>query len=157
MVRMWISVIIAVVTLGTFVYGQAKPNFSGKWVLVAEKSDFGPMARPDKMTRTITHKDPSVQIATVQSGGATGDTSFEMKFTTDGKPQANTFNGAAMSTTGRWDGATLVFNTSMSSQGMSLTAEDRYAMSDSGKTLTLTRTIAAPDGNVVVRIVFVKN
>src|SRR5207237_350459 len=75
---------------------QAKPNFSGVWVLVPDKSDFGPLPAPASMTRTITHNDPSLKIVTVQSGGATGDTTIQTTFSTDGKPQSNTVSGNAM-------------------------------------------------------------
>src|SRR6185436_18842785 len=48
---------------------QTKPDFSGVWTLVADKSDFGEMPAPATMTRTITHKDPALTIVVAQTGG----------------------------------------------------------------------------------------
>jgi hypothetical protein len=86
--------------LAVQLYAQSKPNFSGDWTMVPEKSSFGMMPTPTTMTRTITHKDPAVKVVTTQTGGALGDTTVETNFTTDGKPQANTVSGTPMSTVG---------------------------------------------------------
>ena len=63
---------------------QAKPNFSGDWKLNLEKSNFGPMPGPDKLTMKIDHKDPSMKVSQSQSGPQ-GDMSFEVTYSTDGK------------------------------------------------------------------------
>ena len=156
MIRIWIHLVVAVFAFGTFVHGQTKPNFSGTWVMVAEKSDFGPLQRPDKMTRTIAHKDPVLQLSTVQSGAATGDAKTDLKYTTDGKPQANTFQGAPMTTVGTWEGSALIFKSSLEIQGVSITTEDRYVLSDGGKTLTIDRVLTSPDGSAKAKVVFTK-
>ena len=127
---------------------QAKPDFSGVWTMVPDKSDFGPMQaqKPDSMTRTITHKDPSLKIVTVQNG-PTGETTITTAFTTDGKPQANTVNGSPMTTTGKWDGTSISLHSTLSMQGTDVSLDDRYTLSDGGKTLTIVRKLATPDGD----------
>src|SRR5438093_6955359 len=38
----------------------ARPDFSGRWWLVHEKSDFGKGDRPDSRVDVITHRDPEL-------------------------------------------------------------------------------------------------
>src|SRR5262245_27183348 len=147
---------VAVVALSAGLFSQAKPKFSGEWVMVPEKSDFGPVPAPASMTRTITHQDPILKIVTVQTGGATGDRKIETTFSTDGKPQKNTIIDSAMTTTGKWEDKTIVLTSTMSMQRVDVGIEDRMSLSDDGKTLTLTRKIAAPDGEMTAKVVMVK-
>jgi len=147
---------VAVAALSAGLIAQAKPNFSGVWVMVPEKSDFGPVPAPASMTRTITHQDPVLKVVSVQSGGAMGDVKIETTFSTDGKPQKNTVIDSPMTTTGKWEDKTLVLTSTMSMQGVDVGIEDRWALSDDGKTLTVTRKIAAPDGEMTAKIVMVK-
>ena len=145
-----------VAALATQLYAQSKPNFSGEWTMVPDKSSFGMMATPTTMTRTITHKDPAVKIVTAQTSGPLGDTTVETNFTTDGKPQTNTISGAPMSTVGAWDGAAITFHSTLSQQGTDITIDDRYELSDAGQTLTITRKFSASDGGFEAKIVFKK-
>jgi hypothetical protein len=147
---------VALVALTVGLIAQAKPNFSGEWVMVPEKSDFGPVPAPTSMTRTITHQDPILKVVTVQAGGATGDRKIETTFSTDGKPQKNTIIDSPMTTTGKWEDKTIVLTSTMSMQGVDIGIEDRMSLSDDGKTLTVTRKIAAPDGEMTAKIVMVK-
>src|SRR5262245_59456013 len=112
---------------------QAKPDLSGVWTMVSEKSDFGAMPAPSKMTRTITHKDPSLKMVIAQSSDS-GDSTTETSFTTDGKPSHNTVNGSDMTSTASWDGATLVIKSTLAMQDANVGIEDRYVVSDGGKT-----------------------
>jgi hypothetical protein len=91
--RPWLAFSLALL-IGVTLAAQAKPNFSGEWTMDPAKSDFGPLPVPTKMIRTITHVDPALKIVTVQTGGSMGDTTVEVTFSTDGKLQKNTVNGA---------------------------------------------------------------
>ena len=134
---------------------QSKPNFSGEWTLVIEKSDFGPTPPPTSLQRTVTHADPSLKYVTVQRTAA-GETKTETTFTTDGKPQKNTVQGNPMVTTGKWDGATIVLSSTMEVQGMKASMEERLALSEGGKTLTVTRSFTTPDGPFTMKFVLAK-
>jgi hypothetical protein len=142
--------------MGLALSAQAKPNFSGEWTMDPAKSDFGALAVPTKMTRTITHADPAIKIVTTQVGGSMGDTTFEMNFSTDGKPQKNTLNGAPMTTVGSWDGAVAVFASTLLQQGVEIKIEDRYSLSDAGKTLTVVRKFETPEGGFTATVVLTK-
>jgi len=153
--RPWLAFTFALM-MGLALSAQAKPNFSGEWTMVPAKSDFGPLPVPTKMVRTITHADPAFKVVTVQTGGSMGDTTVEMSFSTDGKPQKNTLNGAPMTTLGKWDGTALVFNSTLLQQGTEVKIEDRYSLTDAGKTLTVLRKFETPDGGFTATIVLVK-
>src|SRR5579863_241923 len=154
--RQSLLAVVGLALLATQVSAQAKPNFSGEWTMVPEKSSFGMMPTPTAMTRTITHKDPAIKIVTTQTAGALGDTTIETNFTTDGKAQANTVSGTPMSTVGAWDGAALTFHSTLNQQGTDITIDDRYELSDAGQTLTITRKFGSPDGGFEAKMVFKK-
>jgi hypothetical protein len=148
---------IALLSIGLHAQAtQAKPDFSGTWTLVADKSDFGEMPAPASMTRTITHKDPDLKIVTAQTGGMNGDTTITTNLSTDGKPHTNDVGGSMMTTTGKWDGAAIVLHSTANMQGADVTLDDRYELSDGGKTLTVTRKIATPDTSFTMKIVLAK-
>src|SRR5271168_4537584 len=94
---------------------QAAPNLTGVWKLNLSKSDYGPVPQPEVMTRTINHNDPSLQISTYQKG-AQGETTTELKYTTDGKPAEN--KGSKGSA--KWDGDKLVVDSVRDLQGNEL-------------------------------------
>jgi len=154
-IRLSVAALLVCVA-GLSLAAQAKPDFSGVWTLVPDRSDFGQMPAPTKMTRTITHKDPAITIVTVQSAAETGDTNTTTVLSTDGKPHQNTVSGSPMTTTGRWDGASIVFHSALSMQGTPVTIDDRYTLSDAGRTLTLVRTFTSADGTAAARIVMTK-
>ena len=134
---------------------QAKPNLSGEWTMVPEKSDFGRLSAPRNQVRTITHKEPTFKIVVVQSADATGDTTVPLTFTTDGTPQHNSFLGTPMTTVGRWENATVVFKSTRQTDQGDVAMEDRYSLRD-GKTLVLTRSFNTPEGPVAQMIIFTK-
>jgi hypothetical protein len=154
--RQSLLAVVGLALLATQVSAQAKPNFSGEWTMVPEKSSFGMMPTPTSMTRTITHKDPAVKIITTQTSGALGDTTVETNFTTDGKPQSNIVTGTPMSTTGGRDGAAMTFHSTLTQQGADVIVDDRYELSDGGQTLTVTRKFSADGTGFEAKLVFKK-
>ena len=129
---------------------DAKPDFSGEWKLNVDKSNFGPMPPPESETRTIAHADPALSVKSVRVGG-TGDVTTDLKFTTDGKESVNTIKTPAgeieMKTTMNWEGNALVGKSKLAVQGMDITSEDHWEMSEDGKTLTVNQKISTPQGD----------
>jgi hypothetical protein len=143
---------------------QAKPNLTGEWTLVPEKSDFGPMPKPTKMVRTATHTEPALKFVTVQSSEQ-GETTAETNYTTDGKPTKNTVQGNTMTSTAKWDGATLVITSTLSIPGkdadgsvkvIDVPMSDRIELSADGKTMNQVRTLDTPEGQFTLKLVFAK-
>jgi len=147
---------IAVLAVIAPLHAQAKPDFSGVWTVVPDKSDFGPMPPPASMTRTIVHKEPSLTMTLTQKGGAMGDSTTNLSFTTDGKPRTNTISGSPMTTTAKWDGDAIVMSSTTSMQGTEVRIDDRYDLAEGGRTLILIRKYTTPAGDATARLVMTR-
>jgi hypothetical protein len=147
---------VCILALGSSLPAQAAPNFSGDWKMNIAKSDFGPVPAPEILTRAIKHSDPSLEIATHQKG-ARGEVDSQLKYTTDGKPCVNTVQGGEAKGTARWQGDTLVIESERDFQGTPITSKETWALSDGGKTLTITNHVSVPkQGEFDIRYVFDK-
>jgi len=133
----------------------AKPNFSGEWKMNADKSDFGPAPRPDKLSRKITHEDPNLQMTTSQSGPQ-GEITTELKYTTDGKESTNTIRGAEVKGSAKWDGDNLVIDSKREIQGQAMTLKETWVAGEDGKTLTITTAISGGFGEFTLKLVLEK-
>ena len=131
----------------------AKPDFSGRWRMVKEKSDFGGFSIPDAVVRVIEHRDPTLNIHTLQTtGGKTS--SADVAYFTDGSLSTNVINGHDATSKAYWDGPVLVIRTQMKdSKGEDVQIEDRWELSDDRQTLTNTSHIATPKGQVDMKLV----
>jgi hypothetical protein len=138
---------------------DALPNFTGKWVLDAAKSDFGPMPPPDSVIHTIDHKEPTIKIVTAQKS-AQGEVTNERTLTTDGKPNVNRLRMGGpeqdVTSTTKWVGKTLTTVMKAEVQGMALGFNDSWKLSDDGKVLTIVRAITTDQGEFAVTTVFNK-
>jgi hypothetical protein len=133
----------------------AKPNFSGNWTFNASKSDFGPMPTPEKWERKITHEDPSLQYSQVQAGPQ-GEMKSEMAYTTDGKPATNKTPRGEVTGVAKWDGDVLTISSKREIQGMEITQNERWTLSEDGKTLTILNKVNTPQGDFELKIVMDK-
>ena len=125
---------------------QAKPNFSGDWKLNAAKSNFGQIPAPSSLTQKITHADPSLKVQTAQSGDF-GDFNSDFSFTTDGKECQNAMGDLfKMTSTVKWDGDILMFDSKMDFQGNPMTSNDKWTLSPDGRRLIIARHFNGPMG-----------
>ena len=138
-----------VAALATVALAQAKPNFSGEWKLNVEKSNFGPMPAPEKMSMKIDHKDPSMKVSQSQSGPQ-GDMTFDASYSTDGKETSNTFGPMTAKSTAKWEGETLVIDTKLETGGGELTIKGKWTLSADGKQMTNNSHIVSPQGEIDV-------
>jgi hypothetical protein len=132
---------------------QAAPNFSGAWKLNLAKTDYGPIQQfaPEFMMRTINHADPVLQIST-HAKGPQGETTTDLKYTTDGKPAENKGSKG----TAKWDGDKMVVDSVRDAQGAELKQHDVWTLSADGKTMTVTSHLIAPQGEFDLTLVFDK-
>ena len=123
---------------------QTKPNFSGDWKLNIAKSNFGQMPAPASLTEKITHSDPSLKVQTEM----TGDFAFNSDFayTTDGKESPNAAGDFKITSTVKWDGDVLTFDSKMDFQGTAMSGVDKWSLSPDGKTITVQRHFSGPMG-----------
>lgn len=129
----------------------AAPDFSGSWMLNSAKSQFGQFPAPDVMMRTVKMSGAQLTMSTYQKG-AQGEVTTELKYTTDGKPAVN----GASKGSARFEGDTLVIESSREAQGMVLTQRDAWTLSPDKKTLTVQSHIKIPGGEFDVKQVFEK-
>jgi len=134
---------------------QAATNFTGEWKLNAEKSNFGPMPAPEKLTVKVDHKEPSMKVAQSQSGPQ-GDMAFDVNYTTDGKENTNTIGPMTAKSTAKWDGDALVIDTKLDTGGGELTIKTKWTLSADGKTLTQAAHLVSPQGELDITYVLDK-
>jgi len=150
-----LTILAAMAAMAAFATAADAPNFSGTWKLNVDKSTFGPIPPPTSGTRKVDHKDPNLTVETAQSS-AMGDQNTTMKLTTDGKETTNDMMGNPVKCTAKWDGAALVISESLDFQGTAVTINDKWTLSDDGKTLTSATHIVSPQGEFDLTQIFEK-
>ena len=117
----------------------AKVNFAGDWKMNPAKSEFGPnYPAPQRQTMKITHEDPKLKV-NLDQAGERGEFSAEFNYTTDGKECSNQIMGNAVKSVLNWDGDALTFHTTATFNENNITLDDRWTLSEDGKTLTIKR------------------
>lgn len=132
-----------------------KPNFSGSWKLNVDKSEFGPMPKPDKADYVVAHKDPEMNVkSTVVS--QMGEMTNEEKILTDGTEFTNNFRGQEVKGTAKWDGQTLIVTRKLDMQGATITIVGKWTLSEDGKTITQDLKISTPQGELAQKLILEK-
>jgi hypothetical protein len=131
----------------------AHANFSGRWRMSKEKSDFAKFKMPDMIVRVIDHHDPTMNVHTLQTvGGKTNTT--DVSYFTDGSTSSNVINGRDATSRTYWDGTALVVRTEMkTAKNEDEQIEDRYELSGDGATLTTTSHVVTSKGDVTMKLV----
>ena len=154
------SIVLALCALSIPTFGQgqtpaapAKPNFSGRWRMVKDKSDFGGFKAPDIIVRVIEHRDPTLNVHTVQTSGGKTST-VDVSYFTDGAETTNSMSGRDAVSKAFWDGPALVIRTNTKdSKDEDEVVEDRWELSDNGQTLTVSSHVTTPKGQVDMKLV----
>ncbi len=133
----------------------AKPNFTGDWKLNPAKSDFGQMPAPNSMSSKIAHDEPNLKT-TSRSSSDQGDFEFQATYTTDGKECTNELMGNPVKSTVKWDGDALLINSNAKFGDNELTIQDRWTLSEDGKTLTIARVFKSSMGEMAQKMVLEK-
>jgi hypothetical protein len=129
------------------------PNFSGRWRMEKDQSNFGSFKMPDIVVRVVDQHDPTMNIHTVQTTGTKTSVS-DVSYFTDGSLTNNVINGREAESKTFWDGPTLVVRTSMKdSKGEDELIVDRWDLSADQNTLTTTSHITTPHGEVDMKLV----
>src|SRR4051812_34209999 len=138
---------------------QAKPDFSGTWTLDPAKSDPPPQGRGGGGgAGTLTIKQTATEL-TVQSEGRQGPQTMTYKL--DGSESKNEQMGRGGAQTivskAKWDGATLVIESSREIQGMSITTKEVRSLAPGGKEMKVETTIQTPQGEQKRNTVYTKS
>ena len=121
--------------------------------MVKAKSDFGGFTAPDIVVRVIEHRDPTLNVHTVQT--SKGKTSaVDVSYFTDGAESTNSMSGRDAVSKAYWDGPALVIRTTTKdSKGEDEIIEDRWELSVDRQTLTTSSHITTPRGEVNMTLV----
>jgi hypothetical protein len=115
---------------------QTHPNFSGTW----KQDDSRSTVRPGstlKYSNKIEHHDPKLSKTTILDYGDRAPTPYTQTYTTDGKPvKSSDREGDEFTTTVKWEGDTLVFETGEKEKTGALFTRETWTLSADGTTLT---------------------
>src|SRR3954470_21235261 len=141
--RVLVLAMTAAVVLPFHARAQAKPDFSGTWTLDAAKSDPPPQGRGGGGGGggTMTIKQTATELS-VQTEGRQGPQTMTYKL--DGSESKNEQMGRGGAQTilskAKWDGATLVIESSREIQGMSITTKEVRSLAPGGKEMKVETT-----------------
>jgi hypothetical protein len=127
---------------------QAKPDFSGEWVLNRQASTLPPpVSSVESGVVRIEHREPEFHFRrTYVIAGTSRDAAFSIH--TDGAEETQTGpQGFPTTSTLRWDGAALVLAMRIVGSGFVATNDVRYELLDDGRRLRATEVGRAPQGN----------
>jgi hypothetical protein len=127
---------------------QAKPDFSGEWVLNRPASTLPPpVSNVESGVVRIEHREPEFRFhRTYVIAGTSRDANFSAH--TDGAEETQTGpQGFPTTSTLRWDGAALVLAMRIVGSGFIATNDVRYELLDGGRRLRATEVGRAPQSN----------
>lgn len=137
---------------------DAKPNFTGTWILDVARSDNQSPA-PESVVHVIDHKEPTIKITTRVKYQA-GDSTDTLNLTTDGREISDTMHGMGTQRgrklTAKWDDRRLLTSMKFDAQGPTMEINDSWALSEDGRVLTLVRVGKTTQGEFTVKTVYNK-
>jgi hypothetical protein len=143
---------LAFVPLGA----QKAPNFSGTWVMVPDKTDYGPMPGPSARTDVIEQNGAAITIKRSVTTPE-GEVKVDLAMAVDGKPHKNTTPQGELVSTLAWEGEVLVISSEVSTPNGPATIVDRMSLDAEGKTLTQKRSIQVGGQEIAQTIVLAKH
>jgi|SRR5581483_4478040 len=153
-----IRVVIALVFLiaSSSASPDNRPNFSGTWIMNPDKTDFGPLPKPDKAKYVIQHSGANLSIDYTQDS----DTRH-LEATSDGEERVTESDDESeLWTRVSWSGPVLVWEARRRAKPAHevrpVSWVSRWTLSEDGKTLTINRRITAGDQSVDEVMVFDK-
>ena len=158
MKRLLAAATMAAVILPFAAHAQGKPDFSGTWTLDTAKSDPPPQGRGGGGAATLTIKQTGSELS-IQSEGRQGPQTMTYKL--DGSESKNEQMGRGGAQTvvskAKWDGASLVIDSTREIQGMSITTHEVRKLDNGGKEMKVETTIQTPQGEQKRNVVYTKS
>ena len=160
MKRFLLAATMAAVILPFAAHAQGKPDFSGTWTLDAAKSDPAPAGRGGGGggAANLTIKQNATDLS-VQSEGRQGPQTMTYKL--DGSESKNEQMGRGGAQTivskAKWDGSSLVIDTTRDIQGMSITTHEVRKLDNGGKEMKVESTTQTPQGEIKRNVVYTKS
>jgi hypothetical protein len=140
---------------------QSKADFSGTWTLDTAKSDPPPQGRGGGGgggAATLTIKQTGTELS-IMSEGRQGPQTLIYKL--DGSESTNQMMGRGGATpaksTAKWDGSSLVIETTREFNGMSIMTKDVRRLDNGGKEMIVETTAQTPNGEQKRKQVYTKS
>ena len=138
---------------------QGTPDFSGTWTLDTAKSDPAPAGRGGGGgAATLMIKQTGTELS-IQSEGRQGPQT--MTYRLDGSESKNEQMGRGGAQTvvskAKWDGASLVIDTTRDIQGMTITMHEVRKLDNGGKEMKVETIIQTPQGEQKRNVVYTKS
>ena len=122
--------------LAVVAWTQPKPNFSGTW----KQDDSRSTVRPGstlKYSNKIDHQDPKLSKKTIMDYGDRPATTYTQTYLTDvTTSKSSDREGDTITTTVKWEGNMLVFETGKKEKAGALFTRETWTLSEDGRTLT---------------------
>jgi len=162
MMRRFATLALTLASFASPLAAQSRPDFTGKWTLDTKASEGAMM--PVAMTVVVTQDTKTLKVENA-STMAMGEQKMEQKstlnFTLDGSVAKNVVNtqggSLELSSTGAWDGNTLVITTKADFPGGQLNQVEHWTMAPDGKSLTLKRDVSVAGQTMAVKMSFNKS
>lgn len=156
--RVLLLATITAVILPFVGHAQSKADFSGTWTLDTAKSDPAPQGRGGGGAATLTIKQTGTELS-IMSEGRQGPQTLTYKL--DGSESTNQMMGRGGATsaksTAKWDGASLVIETTREFNGMSITTKEVRRLDNGGKEMQVESTTQTPNGEQKRKVVYTKS
>lgn len=133
-----------------------KPDYSGVWILNANRSEYGDQIPPKSLIQKVAHQEPSLSVESTETSPLDQAVKLEMKYTTDGKECLNKIQGTEVRATATWEGNELLIHSWSQFGGSKIDLTDRWRLTDSGTTLVVQRHVEGNAGKFDQTIVFDK-
>ena len=131
----------------------AKPDFTGRWRMVKELSDFHGFQMPNIVVRVVEYHDPALNVHTIQTTGEKTAVS-DVTYYTDGSVTNNAINGREAESKSYWDGDALVIRTSMkNAKGAEEQISDRWELSADKQQLIINSHVDTEKGGADLKLV----
>lgn len=145
--------LILLLSAVAFAESSSHTNFSGRWRMLKEQSDFGKFSQPDLVVRVIDQHDPTLNLHTVETKSGKTSTA-DISYFTDGRESTNNRGGHDATSKAFWDGAALMIRTETTdSKNEQIEVVERWELSPDGKELTTTSDITTPAGAAHLKLV----
>lgn len=152
--RLLLAAILAAVVIPFTARAQARPDFSGTWTRVADTNTQA----PQRGSNSHTIKQTATELAVTIAGRGGPETSV---YTLDGREVANQVQSPdgplTVKGTARWDGASLVIETTREIQGMTIVTKEIRTLDATGREMTIEAITQTPQGEIKRKVVLVKN
>ena len=123
---------------------QSRTDFTGRWVLAPDKSDFGsPQAAMTGRTDVMTQTADSLTVVRTQATPE-GPAEFLFRYALDGKEHVNIHPNQEVRSVIGWDGPVMVMTSKVKVPAADIDVVDRYTLSTDGQTLVIQRHMMVP-------------